>query len=493
MEDAEFAADLANHDDFLVPSLRSDSFDIYNGGSARDDMSEKRNEDTTLASDGTHASKSLEPFPADGAMGMFTADHLAFHPAAPGAVSSGDEQYLMDFEPFINSCDWPLFQMQGIDTQAPSYSPTGVSNQGHSIKRGTPALFTASDIGMCETSQIEMDMTADVGRSMQLGALQDSASSSVNATEGKASGGWGGSQATRPRVRNQKTKQVAYTATPSSHDVQHRRMRELSELGMTLYSQGMDTTLGDDSNPLNLNVPECPTVKVLESSIKFLSLLTSLYTFERPSPAVLSPASPSDEERSTTDSTESNFLSVTDGSHPDHSRSMSRSEKSSNDGHITAHDEAKRQPVDMTEVFSLLTCYIRILYLHSFFYSKLSDFLIKSLRTETRLPPVFPGLQAGGVSLDNFGKFQIKLLVQISTHVLGEIETALGLPEGYRISKKNRERRGILDDSISVQFLEMAMKEKGMQGPRLMEEDRFASVKNRLTSLRQLLKGTINQ
>ena len=484
-EVTEFPMGLPSQDEFLAPSLRADGFPTRICTSLGDDLPQATGSKSILTKDAPDGSKLLGPFAANGLTGMFDAEHL----------DSGNAQYLKDFELFVNNYDWSLNQTQGVNTHIPTHSPTSVASQGQNNRRGTPALFPAFDAGMREASRLEMDMGGENGSNMQLGSIEMVASSLARARSGKELAAMNVIQTSNPRPRAQETMQEAPPNKSTSHDVQHRRMRELSELGMTLYSQGMDSIPGDDSNPLNLNLPNCLAVKVLEGSVKFLNLLTSLYSFEIPSPSNIPPASSSDEEMSTSDNSESNILSVADSNQADYTRPLPPGENnSSNDdsNKPSVYGDSIPPPVDMTEIFSLLICYIRILHLHSFFYTRLSDFLLTSFRKGTRLPPVFPGLQAGGVSLDNFSKFQVKLLVQISTNVLGEIETALGLPDGYRISKKNRKHRGILDDSISVQFIAMAMKEKGTQGPRLMEEDRFASVKNRLTSLKQILKGTIN-
>ena len=492
-EATEFPLGIPNQDEFLAPSLRADGFPTRICTTIADDLSQMPGNKTMLSNGTPDGSKALGPFATNGLTNMFGAEHLDF----------GNAQYLMDFEPFVNNYDWSLNQIPGVDTHVPTSSPTSVNSQGQNTRGGTPALFPGFDAAIRDVSRFDVDMTGENGGGMQMGSVDMAGGSLPRARSGNELAAMNGVHTSNPRPRSQEAKQEAPPNTPTAHDVQHRRMLELSELGMTLYSQGMDTTTGDDSDPLDLKMPNCLASKVLEGSVKFLNLLTSLYSFEMPYPGNLPTVSSSDEEMSTSDNSESNFLSVADSNHADHSRPLSRVESFSsntnnnnniNDSNKTSVcGDPKPQPVDMTEVFSLLTCYIRILHLHSFFYTRLSDFLLTSLQKGTRLPPVFPGLQAGGVSLDNFGKFQVKLLVQISTNVLGEIETALGLPDGYRISKKDREHRGILDDSISVQFIEMAMKEKGGQGPRLMEEDRFASVKSRLTSLRQLLKGTINQ
>lgn len=80
------------------------------------------------------------------------------------------------------------------------------------------------------------------------------------------------------------------------------------------------------------------------------------------------------------------------------------------------------------------------------------------------MSPLIPGMQIGGVLLDNFGKFQIKFLLQVSTHVLGEIKMVLGLPDGHCISKKDQQSQGILEGSVSTQFIEMTTSERGKTG-----------------------------
>lgn len=477
-EATEFHLGVPSPDELLATSLQADGSPTRICTSMGDDLPQATSSKSILIKDAPNASKSQGPFAANGPTDMFGAEHLDF----------GNEQYFMDLEPFVNNYDWSLNQMQGVGTHIPTHSPTSVASQSQNIRRGPPVLFPAFDAGMSEASRLEMDMGGEDESNMQPRSVEKVASSLARARSGSELAAMNGIRTSNPPSRIQQAMYEAPPNTPTSHNVQHRRMRELSELGMTLlYSQGMDTIPGGDSNLLNLNLPDCLAVKVLEGSVNFLNLLRSLYSVETPSPSNISPASSNEEEMSTSDNSESNFLD----SNYDILLPPRENNSSNNDSNESpVYGDPKPQPVDMTEVFSLLTCYIRILHLHSFFYTRLSDYLHTSFRQSTRMPPIFPGLQAGGVSLDNFGKFQVKLLVQISTNVLGEIETALGLPDGYRISKRDREHRGILDDSISVQFIAMAMKEKG---PTLMEEDRFVRVKNRLTSLRQLLKGIINQ
>ncbi|KAF2816385.1 uncharacterized protein BDZ99DRAFT_458260 [Mytilinidion resinicola] len=51
------------------------------------------------------------------------------------------------------------------------------------------------------------------------------------------------------------------------------------------------------------------------------------------------------------------------------------------------------------------------------------------------VPVLFPGLTIGGVSLACYPRFQLKFILQICVHHLGEVETLLGLPAGFCVSK----------------------------------------------------------
>ena len=215
----------------------------------------------------------------------------------------------------------------------------------------------------------------------------------------------------------------------SAKEAQHRRMQELSELRMSLYSQLM----ANDAHPQAASGP--PGLQdqfvgnVLKSSAAFLSLLTSFYPAARSS-AKLSVFTPNDGDSSASEAFEFSNFATDERSQRHWKHSIARS------GGVSNKDALKPLPTDMTTIFQLLTCYIRIIHLHSILYSKIFDHLTTlPHRKDAQLPPAFPGMQVGCMSLDDFGSFQMKLLLQISTHILGEVEMALGLPDGYRISK----------------------------------------------------------
>ena len=270
----------------------------------------------------------------------------------------------------------------------------------------------------------------------------------------------------------------------SANEAQHRRMHELSELGLTLYSQLIANDAQQRATSGYPSLQDQFVGVVLKSSATFLALLTSFYpTTSQSLMQQHSVSTSSEADESLSEASEFGDLTVDESS-------QSQRWKHSGRGSVF-EAEPKPLPADMTAVFQLLTCYIRIIHLHNMLYSKISDYLIAASRKDVPLPPVFPGMHVGGTSLDDFGDFQVKLLLQISTHMLGEIEMKLGLPDGYRISKKHPRRPGILDISVSVQFVEMTMRENGRTGLG-MGSDQVMSMKDNLVSLRRLLKGTIN-
>ena len=342
---------------------------------------------------------------------------------------------------------------------------------------------------------------------------------------------------------------------PSSSEAQHRRMQEISELTMSLYSlittvdQQQHSHSATKTTPSSLanNLQDPFVGSVLKYSKAFLMILRSFHPSTSPSLLTrpltqYSALGSSDSDGSASDSA-SVFGNVTKtcSAHKKRSRQesslrvhhsvASRSAFSSSN----ANDSYSRpSSADMTTVFQLLTCYIRIIHLHSILYARILDHLLTSLPSyshnrngnksaapqqqqqqqqqqkpqEQQPPPLFPGMQVDGVSLDDFSSFQIKLILQINTHVLGEIEMALGLPDGFRISARIPGTTGVLETSVSVQFIEATMREiettmlasdGGGDGngrtPGLgfgVEMDRVSLIRENLVQLRKLLKGTIN-
>ena len=404
--------------------------------------------------------------------------------------------FSLDLEEFVHDYNWSLQQTQFLGTQHSSGSSMIEVSQG--VKPGGSsnskpfAVTTSGIVPTGEPCRVPSGSTNPANKVKGMGTktLTPSLLSTGDTMEWE--GGLNG-----PKLINQAptffndedgNSSFPVVLSPSSpHDVQHRRTQELSELAMTLYSQVVETTSRDGAATSAHSVLHDLTGKVLKSSVKFLGLLTSSYVNNgsQSSDLPYQPSS-SDDDMSSTEASE---FQLSPAGEPTLRSPLW--ENSSSSTVCNNNDEVKPQQVEMTEVFALLTCYIRILHLHSLLYSQFSEFLVSLSERGVHMPPLIPGMQIGGVSLDNFGKFQIKFLLQVSTHVLGEIEMALGLPDGHRISKKDRQSQGILEGSVSTQFIEMTMGERGKTGV-AMEKDEVGSIRNHIATLRQLLKGTIN-
>lgn len=453
-----------------------------------------------------HSTEQMDAFPSHGAVSIsngVASDYLSHPDLFNGAAmpNTGDRLpsvatagFPLDLEDFVNDYNWSVHETQLLGTQHSSCSSMSEASRGQ--KTGKPfALVTPGQRSLCEVFPVSTGHASPKkpANGVELKSLSTSQVNLGDTMEWE--GGSNGLQIlsqdpTSIKAQDEDHAFSAIEPVSSQSDIQHRRMQELSELAMTLYSQVVETGSREEAAPAH-NLLHDLTGKVLKSSVKFLRLLTSSYLTKAAQSSSHPPQESSTEEDiSPAEASDFRFSPSCDTllTTPAWERSTSQDCSSTL---CSGMDEAKPQQVDMTEVFSLLTCYIRILNLHSRLYSQFSDFLASSSERGANMPPIIPGIQVGGVSLDDFGRFQIKFLLQVSTHVLGEIEMALGLPDGHRISKKDRQRHGILEGSVSTQFIEMTMGERGKTGMG-MEKDKVTSIRNHIASLRQLLKGTIN-
>ena len=279
----------------------------------------------------------------------------------------------------------------------------------------------------------------------------------------------------------------------SMEEIQHQLMQELSKLAMDLYAQ-LAT-----SDPENHQLTSGGTVtafqdhfigSVLRSSDTFLTLLSSFST-----PVTLSTSSSLHSASSTSYRTtiyESSDSGTSTPSLASESNDHGMNEMVQPYGKRPAGNSDELEPptpIDMATVLQLLTCYIRVVHLHSIMHARMLDYMSAFLQHNTQhvelIPPVFPNMQVGGVSLNRFGTFQIKLLMQISVHVLGEIESALGLPTEFRVGKSKGGKMGVLGESVSGEFVKCLMNERSWRGKKL------ESVKEQLRSLRSVLKRAI--
>ncbi|KAF2278242.1 uncharacterized protein EI97DRAFT_465586 [Westerdykella ornata] len=128
----------------------------------------------------------------------------------------------------------------------------------------------------------------------------------------------------------------------------------------------------------------------------------------------------------------------------------------------------------------ILTAYIRLTQLHQALYNHIHSLLsprsppLFAALPESRdsnssgsspsssdrgVPVLFPSLSIGGISLAPYPRFQLKMIVQICVHHLGEVESLLRLPAGFSVSDEganggdNREGGILYPDSDRMALL----------------------------------------
>ena len=279
----------------------------------------------------------------------------------------------------------------------------------------------------------------------------------------------------------------------SLSEVRHRRTQKLAELAVDLHAQVVNI---DSDNRLHDSTVTATALRdqlvgsVLKSSITFSTLLDSFST----STATPSPSFTSSPTNFATFNNHDNLNSTFSDS--DISASASSIEipvvneamhHPCDDPSTSCSDDPKASPsIDITIILQLVICYIHIIHLHSVMYSRILDYSVAfPPHCAHHLDPVFPGMRVGGVSLDKFGMFQIKLLVQISVHVLGRIEMTLGLPERHRVGKRKNDRSGLLDSNLSGTFVDCLMKDKAWKSANV------ESVRKHLKDLGEVLEDAI--
>lgn len=285
---------------------------------------------------------------------------------------------------------------------------------------------------------------------------------------------------------------------------QHEHMEDLSQLAMDLYAHLAAYDSNDNDKPTSVAngtaFQDQLVGTVLKTSNAFLSLLPFAAS-QAPHPSAPPPKAGNTASASSiigVSLTTSTLDDDEDGTNISMDQTPGRELGGNTDPASPTHPR-----VDLTTVFQLLTCYMRIVRLHSIMHARILNYILafptrpSSSNSDTAntnttnvvdsVPPVFPGMCIGGMSLDKFGTFQIKLLLQISMHLLGEIELVLGLPEEYRVSeRKGLVGRGVLETSVSAGFVKSLMREEAWKGGRV------DSARKRLDDLGRVLKGAID-
>lgn len=412
-------------------------------------------------------------------------------------------------EPFASKYSWPFhhYQAQPMDILLPTSSPNndeqsrdvGVNAYGVPAQTCLPnaqisgALDEAMDLDFPSRSAHTAPFNLTTGLGAPPGRPRDrdrertqlSKSSSMSSTP----------QSTLVKDLDENDAGIKFKKNPLSvSEIQHRRMQELSELAMDLYAQ---LAANDAENHQPTSVATATTFRdqlvgsVLKSSSTFLTLLTSFSAPAISSSPFPPPPTPSTNHNHSTCSPSDSGASPLASTLDEDDLIMDESLQPTNRPLPAAisDDSKPPPPIDMTTVLQLLTCYIRIIHLHSAMHARILDYMLAFPQHKTQhvdsVPPVFPGMQVGGVSLNSFGTFQVKLLLQISVHVLGEIESSLGLPEEYRVGKRKGGGTGVLGASVSGGFVKSLMKEGAWRGQKV------ESVREQLRNLKRVLKEAI--
>lgn len=463
-----------------------------------DQASEMETEDTTTV-------HTLSPLPLDDNSNIFNGVDLDFPTFSSSSsttvprpdkmlppFSNNDTGEASSLDPFGFQYSWDFhpYQARPMGIQIPTASANGSDEQSRDVGANAyeiPAQIctTSEEISEASDKAIDLDLP---GTSAYTAPF--SPTKTPNARPGQARDRKRGrariseSMDISPTVNSALCKTLAETDAKIKVNekekiylvkkIQHRHMQELSELTTNLYAQ---FAANDPENHQPMSGASATKFQdqfigsVLKSANTFLTLLISFSTPAESSSD--SGASPSASAMDYDDPTIDEPVQ-----HPYHKLSYSSSD-----------DSKPFPPIDMTTVLQLLSCYMRITHLYSIMYARILDYMLAFLQHTTQridsVPPIFPNMQVGGVSLNNFGTFQIKMLLQISVHILGEIESALGLPEEYRVGKR-KGGEGVLGPSVSEGFLKCLMREGAWRG------NKVECVREQLDKLRRVVKGAVD-
>lgn len=115
---------------------------------------------------------------------------------------------------------------------------------------------------------------------------------------------------------------------------------------------------------------------------------------------------------------------------------------------------------DKHTILQLIANYLLLLQLYLLLHQTIHEHVRQHEPDSCRLQPVWDDLSLGSTPLFQFPEFQIKMILQLAARLLEEIEVALGLAEGCRVSKKSEnENGGILGINVTAQFIEMCTSE----------------------------------
>lgn len=138
---------------------------------------------------------------------------------------------------------------------------------------------------------------------------------------------------------------------------------------------------------------------------------------------------------------------------------------------------------DIPSMLTILNCYICLLKIFETVFLAFQYILQVPPQSPlySRLPPVVPDFHINGFQLKNYRSLQLKMLIQVSRHMLDSIEKAMGFA-----SEKGR-MRGILGDPVFKILLPTLLKCNGLD---TLEEDAtgMKGLRDLLTSMEFALK-----
>lgn len=307
----------------------------------------------------------------------------------------------------------------------------------------------------------------------------------------------------------------------------HRWMQQFSELNLRLYQLASANSSLERDMSCGGKLAQFPTQlagQVVDISSAFLDLLRAVGSRTQ-----------EDDGTAGTDQVSSQEEQIRLRNHRHHSFADDFSSESSGDEHSDVEPRSRghknrhfqRYPegsgglgklgknmsplTDITTLLQLLACYLRLRDLHRILYTAIHHYMVSNTSAKSKTSssqhdlstteqlsakqrPLFKGLQIGGTSLEDFHPFQVKFVLQITVHILGEIEHTLGLPGVDRVSKKtDDEQPGILGAGVSPQLLKTVMRDNAVPGGRGGPDGSIVlAMRDRLSQLRKLLRGSIN-
>ncbi|KAL2194474.1 hypothetical protein P885DRAFT_71245 [Corynascus similis CBS 632.67] len=150
---------------------------------------------------------------------------------------------------------------------------------------------------------------------------------------------------------------------------------------------------------------------------------------------------------------------------------------------------------DRPAALTLIASYRRLLDLYLLYYQAVYEYVRDTEPAWRRNQPIWKDLHVCGAPLREFGDLHIKLVIQAAARVLEDVEGALGLPEGCRVSRKSAfegdgNGNGVLGSVVTSRFVEQCIAEgttsSSEQGPSII-----ACIREVATSLAAILDAPL--